>query len=138
MRHLKFRVWDKVNKRMWLAERLIFSPVDGTLDTISVKEYNKDDDCYDYMDFHLYPNADCKLMQFTGLHDKNGKEIYEGDICYYWPDANRQTFQVAYIGSCFRGINKDVIYGHIEDYAAVGLKIIGNIHGNPELLEAVE
>jgi len=81
--------------------------------------------------------SDGVLMQYTGLKDKNGKEIYEGDII-----------------KCFDGINRHVVYGefssdsgyysHIGFYLAEAEEmyianenafIIGNIYENPELLE---
>ena len=59
MRVIKFRVWDGEN---------MISP--DTIDRHGVARWITDS----------IPNMSKKLMQFTGLHDKNGKEIYEGDI----------------------------------------------------------
>lgn len=74
------------------------------------------------------------LGQYTGLHDKNGKEIYEGDILksIQWNDI----YLVKYIGTAFylwrkgnNGFNKITTWNNAEKS-----EIIGNIYDNPELL----
>ena len=79
-------------------------------------------------------NKDSPVMQYTGLEDKNGKEIYEGDIV---KDDNKKIHEVRFLNASF------VIYGEynnkiqhwvIGQKKATQLKIIGNIYENPELL----
>lgn len=69
-REIKFRVWDVENKEMLEVQELDFEPTFyGGRIAIRPDQYS------DYFD-----TEDMILMQYTGLHDKNGKEIYEGDI----------------------------------------------------------
>lgn len=75
------------------------------------------------------------LMQFCGLHDKNGKEIFEGDIVLYVGEnysSNTPQIIVNRIGyefSCEDSIDKE-----LGDLYGFTLEIIGNIYENPELL----
>ena len=68
------------------------------------------------------------LMQYTGLKDKNGKEIYEGDILKYTFDGEEKIDYIEYQGNMFTYHNA-VRWSLQED------EVIGNIYENPELLE---
>ena len=69
-------------------------------------------------------------MQFTGIHDKNGKEIYEGDIL-----ENQKERSVVYFeDGCFYVKFKDCRY-RIGGFDRNYIRVIGNIHENPELLK---
>ena len=74
------------------------------------------------------------LGQFTGLHDKNGKEIYDGDIVKYKNMLGKIIFlQGAFQLSDFYE-EEEWILGYINEE----LEVIGNIYDNPELLEKGE
>ena len=83
------------------------------------------------------------LMQFTGLKDKNGKEIYEGDLfpCHYAKDGcKEQPMEVVYHKDRFtfrrRGIcQQPAVTQSVNDHEGWRGEVIGNIYENPELLK---
>jgi hypothetical protein len=74
------------------------------------------------------------IEQYTGLHDKNGKEIYEGDIIKCWldfgPGGESQRICKVYINGYKSGPMME--WNYEENYLP---EVIGNIHENPELLK---
>jgi len=109
-RNIRFRAWDKEYENMTTA--FLINPVTG-MPTNDVG-----------MMVHLI------LMQFTGLKDKNGKEIYEGDIV----NTNNETpFIVKYDNTCCAFLWGDYYFEDRVEERKV--KIIGNIYENPELIK---
>ena len=86
---------------------------------------------------HTIKQAHETSQQFTGLKDKNGKEVWEGDILTFLstPTHYNLTYEVIFIDGCFRlnGIGSTV--GSQSAWRIDKAKIIGNIYENPELVK---
>lgn len=123
----EFRAWTEEGKAMYYD---VYPFKDGTL-LLS----------YDGIAFDEVPASDFILMQSTGLKDKNGKEIFEGDVVKYEVGCNTYTEEVAYDKN-FAGFGvKDAkanlvfTFGEIaEDIGIISLEVVGNIYKNSELL----
>ena len=85
---------------------------------------------------HYYSDFDIDrfiLMQFTGLHDKNGKEIYEGDIVQIYKHMSSEKSEVTQVVWDEENCEYKGIYPNIAVWEQH--EVIGNIYENPELLE---
>lgn len=117
----RYRAWDKENKKMIDVDILNWN--NGEVDFIG-----------DGITFILKAN-DIELMQSTGLTDKNGKEIFEGDIVD--SEGGFTTGVVEFRSDLGMFVSTLIKYNNFERLCnAHGLvKVIGNIYENPELLE---
>lgn len=124
-REIKFRAWLKEEKKMVNVET-----IDFTDKSMQHLEKNEIIDAYLLRTTFL---EDIELMENTGVKDKNGKEIYEGDIiiCKYGPEI---TMEVKWVDEGFRTLGKyngENYVGYVKNSA----EVIGNIYENHKLLE---
>jgi len=118
MREIRFRAWDKGLKQMFYDKDCFFTFQDGRL---LERDGEKSE---------IWVAGGDEIMMWTGLHDKNGKEIWEGDIVkgddgiskVFW-SKRWSSFEVVTTGNT------------VGWWKSTGdLKVIGNIYENPELL----
>lgn len=89
-------------------------------------------------DYKVDPSA---IGQFTGLCDKNGVKIFEGDILDFFSDDNlREPDEHSYYAVRWRGAGLLVMDEHgctdcLDEFFCQRCEVVGNIHDNPELLE---
>ena len=112
MRPIKFRAWDTEDRRMILLDKTYV----GMLSC-------------------LQEEPSWKVMQFTGLHDQHGKEIWEGDVvrdrngglmyCIVW---NMDRFVLEHPKTMELGVSLRGFYDELE--------VLGNIHEHPDLVKA--
>lgn len=132
----KYRAWDHDDKKMWKVVAMSESIYGDCEDSyIKVCEFDKSPMDKE-TDIRLSFNFD--LMQFTGLYDKNGKEIYEGDIVRFHYKTGVYKIGTVVWNDLFGSWDIDcpdfVSYKSLGQYKSVS-EVIGNIYENPELLE---
>lgn len=128
MREIKFRAWDErklimhydfefvrsgVNDNGWIVFKSDLQPLEATPHPFENPHFEQQ----------------LKIMQFTGLKDKNGTEIYEGDIIDY---GNNRHYPITYE---VNGFGIKFINGHERNWLDLTkFEVIGNIYQHPELL----
>ena len=134
MRDIKFRAWDDKSKKMWEPEVICIK--DGkvkaglVMTPAQAKKGVKEGWFYDN-----------PLMQYTGLKDKNGKEIYEGDIIdygYYSKEDDTEDLSrpMRFVAKWSQEDSGFVANGRLMTrYQYYAFPVIGNIYENPDLLE---
>ena len=120
MRDIKFRAWCETEKHMYNWNDLLNQNLKNIFTITKSCGYN--------------------LMQYTGLHDKNGKEIYEGDIVYCQTKYGKAKAIIKFIDGKFVAY-WDSILTHPQNGHCIAcyeinkrFEVIGNIYDNPELL----
>ena len=82
---------------------------------------------------HIFDEDFMTLMQFTGLTDANGNDIYEGDLVRLDDDSEDPIYKVIFDEAKFEIFGGGVCYDLGEEF--MNCEVIGNVHENPELLE---
>jgi uncharacterized phage protein (TIGR01671 family) len=134
MREIKFRAWN-VEEKCWIK---CFYPLFNGYDEgqgghwLEGVQGDHDEDL-------MVANGEVILMQYTGLKDKNSKEIYEGDIVRATANGNRK-YQIVWIDYglghwWIADIKRDNLIPNKIPINLNAIEVIGNIMENPELLE---
>lgn len=123
MREIKFRMWNESNSSRF------FYDTDNVMECLK-QQIIFNANSLDKMGYNHTGNGNY-FEQFTGLKDKNGKDIYEGSIFKCLDGKNRELI---YANGCFgfEGTISTVV--HQGSFELSQEEIIGNIHENPELL----
>lgn len=125
-REIKFRAWDSQENTMFYNEDILNIQFAENFIRIENEKYA----------FNSFLD-EVMLMQYTGLKDKDGIEVYEGDIIVC---NNKYKSIVSYKNGSFvksyRNGNIYLLYdSNIEDEILINYEVIGNIYENPDLLE---
>lgn len=142
MREIKFRAWDNAAKK-YIDSKYVSIDGFGLLHVAKhiVKNF--------FRPPHTRKNPWFIVEQFTGLKDKNGTEIYEGDIIQFEFWNEKYYRQIAYNSAIAsyeaitvasptsKKLRQKAKYSFSELYkiSSKGFKVVGNIHENPELME---
>ena len=131
MRETKFRAYHKERKEMFEIASIDFEEKKAALSNGTIKLLN--------VDFKQF-----ELLQYTGLKDKNGKEIYEGDIIKYKFPYDRRLKHISPV----KFLETEASFGIKDRYgnkiplytisANNYFEVIGNIYENKNLLEENE
>jgi len=121
-REIKFRAWDRLNGKMYRRVETI----DFT-DGVDMRD-EKGKGC-----FRMFENVE--LMQYIGINDINGKEIYEGDIVELGTENSTDAWIVCfYDGSFgFERLGHFITFGYVN-HGSDGIRVVGNIYENPDKL----
>lgn len=138
MRDIKFRAWDKIENKMWYPDAIRFD-LDKPLNM-------KSNEIGGWVTFFEHEGLHDPIMQYTNIKDKNGKEIYEGDIIQngyeggevYFKESEAR-FNVKVLPSLVHESKRNNLsywHGILSFLWHNGkFEIIGNIYENPELLK---
>lgn len=152
MREIKFRAWDKITKQYYAVSGLEYDD-DGNLDEVYLAgvEISESNPVW-----NLRKPNDVVLEQYTDFKDDNDKEIAEGDIIQYIGVDDETLIQAIvkygnpefytnedgtlylkgfYFDDCETDDSANLLDAEYEDLC---IRVIGNIHENPELLKEKE
>ncbi|HET2189087.1 YopX family protein [Streptococcus pneumoniae] len=131
----KFRVWVKIGKRMVFSDDIL--AIDYENKEIVTQQVYFENGLPDDRDIYCYDFDEIELMQSTGLKDKNGKEVFIGDIVKCTRGCLHEVYlEKEYGGTFIGGMPSIYLKGLLNGYAwTEDEEIIDNVYENPELLE---
>ena len=135
MRDIKFRAWDKQTKRLFQVQTLQFYGANNTVDACWTNGVDFDGEST-LGEPELNNLHNLELMQYTGLKDKKGVEIYEGDVLFHPLQGRRKVYYPYSERVASYGL-RDIDSGFgstLQDSHAVW-EVIGNVYENKELSE---
>jgi len=133
MREIKFRIWDS-DKKLMLDLKSSFYLIAAHNNEVCETDGDS-----------IWINSDCVTMQYIGLKDKNGKEVYEGDL-FIINDTSIRTYNDPPKYSAVEWFEKDCGYSlrtymnpkraeqRVTATYVLAYEVMGNIYENPELL----
>jgi len=130
----RYIAWIKTEKRMIETDDLL--AIDYENEVVMTQQVYFENGLPDDRDIYCYKTDEIELMQTTGLKDKNGKEIFEGDIVKMSKDVySEPTYYevVRHYGGAYRLESKQ--HGCELWLRHTNCEVVGNIYENPELLE---
>lgn len=128
----KFRAWDKTKEEMIEVATVEFNRLSGEVSGVQ--------HWIGHNTLERIHGKNVILMQYTGLKDKNGVDVYVGDIVRCSSGCPHEViFKLDHGGNVLGGMPTFYLSGLSEGYQWMDTEeIIGNIHTNPELLNEVE
>lgn len=124
-REIKFRIWN--------GQKMEMNIMAGFLGAFYVQGIDENDSAsmspYNTKYFDETP-----LMQYSGINDKNGKEIYDGDL--FKLGAEKDLFEVKFEHGCFLAYRNGKQFGLIGELQVCFIDVVGNIFDNVELVNA--
>ena len=131
MREIKFRVF--IDYKIFYQDKYDeygdnLTSIDICKKTITITGF------HNYENVYRFEDEKVKLMQYTGLKDKNGKEIYEGDIVILNDAEEENKCIVKYKYGSYILVDGD-LRENLSNVEAKFLEVVGNIYENKNLLE---
>lgn len=133
----RYIAWIKTEKRMFFSDDIL--AIDYENEEIVTQQVYFENGLPDDRDIYCYKTDEIELMQTTGLKDKNGKEIFEGDIVKMSKDVySESTYYevVRHYGGAYRLDSKQ--HGCELWLRHTDCEVVGNVYENRELLEDKE
>lgn len=137
MREIKFR-GKRIDNGEWVYGYLLekYTKVDS-IPRFAIDEcWSFEDD--EWTSLCVYEVNPATVGQFTGLKDKNGREIYEGDIIWWGKDDHAPASNVFFDDGAFKATDPESDTWELLIDVLNGAKVIGNIHDSPDFLGVTE